>query len=258
MSAKNHTPGVLLLTAAIDTDPGMRNNQRSNSDLRRGDYKDGLKHYFSALPPEIEDILFCENTGADLTDFESMKEEAARAGRRLHIRGFKGQTPASLGKGVCEFEILDVANRWLAERFPDETPVWKITGRLILRNVSALIRSRPENAEVYVDMRSVPLIGEKLGGNDWAEMRMICYTIGAYQRYLQGKGPSCGYVTEKGLFRLLQEVRAVGANVQPRFRVQPRFSGICGGSNKDYQSLEYQLKDGVRAVSRVVVPGLWL
>ena len=46
-----------------------------------------------------------------------------------------------------------------------------------------------------------------LGGNDWAEMRVMGYRIDGYGTALMGKGEVCGYVTEKGLFRLLQDLR---------------------------------------------------
>lgn len=258
MTAAPSGPEVLLLTAAIDTSAAMRNNRRSDAGLRRADYRAGLSHYIAALPPQVGHIVFCENTGADLTEFEAFREPAAAAGKTLELLGFTGVTPPTLGKGVCEFEILDVAHRRLAERFAPETPVWKITGRLLVRNIAAMIRSRPADAEIYVDMRSVPLIGERLGGNDWAEMRLMCYTVGGYGRLLAGRGESFGYVTEKGLFQRLRAAEAEGARIAPRFRVQPRFRGVCGGSNKDYESLEYRLKDGLRSVTRAVAPGLWL
>ncbi|OCX66415.1 hypothetical protein BFP70_05170 [Thioclava sp. SK-1] len=249
---------VLLLTGAINTSPKMANNQRSNSDLRRADYHEGLGHYIDTVPARIKTILFCENTNADLSDFEPFKARAAARGITLELLSFQGETSPELGKGICEFEILDTAYRFLAQRFARETFVWKITGRLLVKNIAAMIASRPQDADIYVDMRSVPLIGERLGGNDWAEMRMLGYRLGTYEDLLLGQGRRCGYVTEKGLFTLLQEARDTGAKIAPRYRVQPRFKGICGGSNKDYESFEYRMKDNIRGVARVVAPGLWL
>lgn len=249
---------VLLLTAAINTSPQMLNNLRNASDLRRADYHQGLTHYIDTLPDEVQHIVFCENTAADLSDFEPLRARAAQAGKVLHFVSFKGQTPPERGKGICEFEILDTAYRWLGERFSPDTIVWKVTGRLMVKNMATLIRSYPKDAEVYVDMRSVPVIGERLGGNDWAEMRLMGYTLTGYQRFLLGRGEQCGRVTEKGLFTVLKQAYDSGAAIAPRFRAQPRLKGICGGSNKDYESLEYRVKDMIRMASRTFAPGVWL
>lgn len=258
MSSEPGQMTVLLLTAAIETHARMRNNLRTATDLRRADYLQGLRFYIEALPPEVRHIVFCENTGADLTEFQALSGLAAERGRALHFISFRGETPPEKGKGVCEFEILDRAHDWMAGRFPPQTVVWKLTGRLILKNVAGLIRSRPAGAGVYVNMRSVPLIGERLGGNDWAEMRVLSYTLAAYEDLMRARGPSFGYVTEKGLFQALHRAWLAQGPIVPRFRRQPRFKGICGGSNKDYESLEYQVKDAIRSLARVVAPGLWL
>lgn len=250
---------VLLLTAAINPSPDMHNNQRSDPTTRMNDYLEALDFYLDALPPEVTHILFCENTLADLAAFEAMQPRARSLGKQLHLLSFKGQVAPRLGKGVCEFEILDVAYTWLAEHFEHDTIIWKVTGRLKLKNIAALVRSWPVGADIYADMRSVPMIGEKLGGNDWAEMRVMGYRIDGYGTALMGKGEVCGYVTEKGLFRLLQDLRQrKAATVVPRFKLQPRFSGICGGSSKSYESLECRAKDGLRSITRTILPSLWL
>lgn len=249
---------VLLLTAAINTSVLMGNNKRSDSELRRLDYLRALRFYIENLPQNVVHVVFCENTGADLHEFELLKDFAASKGRVLHILGFIGKTHPSLGKGVCEFEILDFSGSWLAENISSDLIIWKITGRLLLKNVSDLISSLPGDSEFYVDLRSVPLIGERLGGNDWAEMRLMCYRLSSYNKYFYGRGAQFGYVTEKGLFLHIQKMMTMGVNVSPRFLIQPRFGGICGGSNKNYESIEYRLKDFIRIISRRVFPQIWL
>lgn len=251
-------PEVLLLTAAIDTDPANHNNKRSSSHARRQDYINALDYYIHNSPKEISHILFCENTGADLSEFNALKNISEKFGKTLNFLSFKGKSLLSEGKGRCEYEILDTAHVWLASRFPKETPVWKITGRLIVKNFTSLVRSRPSTASVYMDLRSVPFIKDRLGGNNWAEMRVMSYTIEGYDRILKEQGPNCGRVTEKGLFQIVRNYKELGENIEPRFLVQPRFKGICGGSNKNYESMEYQMKDALRSFIRSVAPRIWL
>jgi hypothetical protein len=57
--------------------------------------------------------------------------------------------------------------------------LWKVTGRLRVLNLEKLIATAPERYDFYCDLRSVPLIGERLGGNHWMELRTFSCTVPA-------------------------------------------------------------------------------
>jgi hypothetical protein len=78
--------------------------KRSDPGVRTQDY---LRGFRSWLTPECKaDIVFCENSGADLTDF---RNAAARFGRADYVcfLSFSGNGGAErFGKGYGEIEIL--------------------------------------------------------------------------------------------------------------------------------------------------------
>ncbi|WP_269518250.1 hypothetical protein [Alteromonas sp. BMJM2] len=249
---------ILLLTAAINTSREMKNNLRSSPELRISDYYNALDFYIHNLNENIDVILFCENTNADLSVFAPLKKNASAKKIDLQLHSFQGTCSPSLGKGRCEFEILDEANKYVEENYGENNNIWKITGRLIIENINSLINSRPSDSQLYIDLRSVPYIGEKLGGNKWADMRAFAYNSNFYKDFLMNSGQNFSSVVEKSLFQKIINERLLEKGTCPRLKVEPIFRGICGGSNKNYKSLEYRLKYIVRSVSRKLTPFVWL
>ena len=178
----------------------------------------------------------------------------------MEIVGLPANTEdPNFGKGYGEFKLLDQGlERSRVLRRSDV--LWKVTGRLQVLNMTELIATAPADYDFYCDLRSVPLIGERFGGNDWMELRAFSCSVPAYDRLMRGHYPRLkGLSPEHYFFQSVKAEWRLGVgNIVPRFRLQPRFAGFGGHRNADYQGASYQRKDAIRSLARRLAPWLWL
>ncbi|MFV0335300.1 MAG: hypothetical protein ACK5JR_14670 [Tropicimonas sp.] len=254
---RNALHHLLLMTATITPPASMGNNLRQDPDLRLQDYAEALRFYLSLPPGGPQSVLFCENSGSDLSSLRELSESENPHGRKVEFLSYVTDMPPERGKGCGELDILDRAHDEVLAARP-EVMVWKVTGRLVVKNLSQMIASLPKGAAFYGDFRSVPVIGEKLGGNDWLDTRLLAYRPDYYAKYVHGMKEKCGICTEKCLFAAIRPAIDGDPGIAPRFRAQPVFRGICGGSNEDYEALPARAKNLIRSVGRRVAPGVWL
>ena len=111
--------------------------KRSDPDVRKLDYLRGLNSWLSR---DVKaDIVFCENSGADLSEF---RDAAQRAGLSNSIRflSFAGNSGAErFGKGYGEVEMLKHAFETLPE-LSRYRYIVKVSGRYVYRNPTEIIR----------------------------------------------------------------------------------------------------------------------
>ena len=247
------------MTATIAPTVTMAGTARIDSNLRRQDYMMAFLAYL-AMPRSPERILFCENSDADLDDFRRAALDNNPFGKQVDFLSFQSQTPSNRGKGFAELDILDRTHEEFFRTDPDGSQpfIWKVTGRLVVPNFEQMVLTAPPTFDLYADFRSVPLIGERLGGNDWMDTRLFAYTPRGYERYLYQCKQGVGWTIEKSLYDRLRPRLSKDTAIVPRFRSQPLFNGVCGGSAVDYGSVGSRLKLAVRSVARSVVPSLWL
>lgn len=250
---------VVLMTAAIDVHRNMPHTTHRDPEARRDDYRAALAFYVARSPAHVSDVVFCENTGADLAFLDPYRRQAAANGVALHAVGFTGTVPPRRGKGVAELEIMDRAHDFMAARLPPDTIVFKTTGRLIVENLEAMIESYPEAAALYFDARALPFVGDRFGGNNWIDTRMFAFTLAGYRDHIHGSHSEANRVIEKFLFRRLKPVwEAAPGRVQPRLLRQPLLAGRGGLNGSRYDGPRQRAKDALRAAARRIAPGLWL
>lgn len=128
-------PAALLLTATID--PGSTKLvARNDPVLRFGDYKRALLSWRaqSHVP-----IVFCENSGYDLTILRALVDE--RPGCAVEFLSFdKNHHAATRGKGYSELELMSDALT-TSHVLASSRLIIKCTGRLIVSNAHPVIRS---------------------------------------------------------------------------------------------------------------------
>jgi hypothetical protein len=253
-------PAVLVMTATIRPPENCPALARSDPALRLDDYRTALLFYLTLPTRLVDRILFIDNSDYDLTPLV----EAARAqagDKRVEFVSFQGNDhPPYFGKGYGEFRLLDHGLARSSLVRPGDV-LWKVTGRLQVANLAELIDSAPPAYGVYCDLRSVPLIGDRLGGNHWMDLRVFSVTADAYGRILRGRFPYMrvreGVAPEQYLYKVMRKFRD-RERVVPRFRLQPRVVGYNGHSNRDYQGTEYLRKERLRRLARRCLPWLWL
>jgi hypothetical protein len=145
-------PLVLLLTATID--PGrMVLVKRRDPELRLKDYRSALKKW--SRVQGFDSVIFCENSGADLTSLRKWAENLTKDRTRIRFISFQGNDHSpELGKGYGEIRILKHAIS--ATGLAPHTLLMKVTGRYFVRNASDLIRQIRIQPEYAVFCRADP------------------------------------------------------------------------------------------------------
>jgi len=260
-------PVALVLSATITPPANAPALKRRDPALRLADYADAMRFYLGVSDRVVDRIVFIDNSATDLSLLKARCSDVRHA-KRVEWISFQGNDhDPTLGKGYGEFRLLDhgIAS---SDLLRDDERFWKLTGRLIVRNMESMILSAPREGEVYCDLRDVPLVGHRLGLNYWMDLRLFAMTKRFYMKRLFGRfhelrnrGPYYG--PEQFMFDLLlpiwkEELGTRAHTVSPRFSLQPVICGRNGHSNRDYRSAGYRVKEWSRAAARVVCPRLWL
>lgn len=247
---------AILMTATLT--PPATAVARSDSATRLHDYLEALTFYLSLPTSRFDRIVFADNSASDLTPLLELAERENRD-KRVELLSFQANdhNPA-LGKAYGEFRILDTALAASACLRPDDH-VWKTTGRLRCLNIEALDRAITKEYCLVCDLFNVPFV--RSGG--WRDrgridLRLFRFQPVAYDRWFRGArrdGPEP--FDEKSIYEIIVAARRE-ASVCPRLPIQPMIAGISGRTQRDYLSPRQRFKDGIRGVSRRIVPWLWL
>lgn len=244
------------MTATIAPSAAMGETLRIDADLRLHDYCDALRWYVGLPDDVIDRIVILENSRSDLRPLADL---AAAAGckKQLELLSTAPDAPPERGKGYAESLMIEEGLS-RSKLLRADSALWKVTGRLCVLNLPALVRTAPAEFDLYCDLRNVPLIADALGGNQWMETRLFATTPAAYSRLFGGRA-SCDYVIEKGFYKLVRAAMAEGSmDIHPRFRRQPILAGVSGASGANYRSGTYRTKELIRTAGRFAAPRLWL
>lgn len=125
--------------------------KRSDPTQREQDYLRAFRHWLSLKCGA--DILFCENSSADLSAFHAAAATDASTERSVRLASFPGNHGAQqYGKGYGEVEML----RYAFKTFPELSRyqyILKVSGRYVVRNGYDLVcRIRRMNADLICDI----------------------------------------------------------------------------------------------------------
>lgn len=143
---------VALLTACIDP-ANVYSVARRDPQTRLNDYLQSFKYILHL--PGIANIVFCENSGADLSEIREVVRLHNPYHKNVEILSFYGQPDhPEYGKGYGEMRIIDYALNH-SKNIQESTMVMKITGRLIVSNIEAMTRAiaKTKNIDVFCDLR---------------------------------------------------------------------------------------------------------
>lgn len=213
---------VILLTATVDP-KGTAWTRLQDPGIRKAQYLYAIDFY---LRETDCDIVFCENTGADIFD----EIESAEKYKRLEYLTFDGNDyDKCRGKGYGEAIII----RYAIEnslRIRNSDLVIKITGRVIIRNLNELLHVMSRNSELKMPYAIFEFAGAGLTKTVCfcAPKEWLLYTVKKYQELIY----DVGYSFEKVICRSVTETSDM--KVIPFF---PHIDGICGGFNRPYVNL---------------------
>jgi hypothetical protein len=248
---------ALLLTATIAPPVGTPRHVQFDPQERLAQYEASLRFYLSTTGASWK-ILFVDNSGYPLDPLRTIASENQKPDRSVYFLSYSSEVPAAWGKGRGEIALIETALDHFRDILAPNEPVWKITGRLKVRNIGRMIATQPESFNVYADLRDAPFIGDTFGGNQWADTRLIAFTPKGYDTYIRQAWPNKHINIERQMFKTLRQHVGPGSGVVPRFRTQPRFSGVSGGTGKNYNSPLEHTKTIVRIFTRALFPRLWI
>lgn len=234
------TRQILLLTATIRPRGRQPELRITDPQVRLGHYRSGLAFHSKFLEAGVVDgIVFADNSGYDLAD---LREEFADS--RIEWIGFHGlDYDPAFHRGYGEFRLIDEAHRSsrILQGLSPTDRVWKVTGRYQLRNLAQVIRTAPQDADLYCDAR-----------RGWVEMSVLAWTLRGYEQVIQAAWNefASGAVPEVIFARRIEEGRTGDARVVSRFRWPMRLVGLRGGDGTPYQGRWTPVKFGLQVLAK--------
>jgi hypothetical protein len=164
---------VVLLTATIhcgDTPLVERRDPR----IREGDYKWAITGWLAAKG--YDTLIFCENSGADLSKLEKYAASINRLQHKLIFLSYKDNSGAATrGKGYGEMEIIRHAIDEMTDLAPEQM-LLKVTGRYRARNATRLLSQlESTQADICCSVRY---------NLTWAESTLFAITTRCAREYL--------------------------------------------------------------------------
>lgn len=143
---------TLLLTSCIN--PGSTHSvTRRDPAIRLNDYLRSLKFFLQLRG--ISNIVFCDNSGYDLSDFKAVLNSHNPYQKNVEILSFYGQpSRPEQGKGAGEMQIIHYALNH-SNIIRNSDMVMKVTGRLIAANAESIADavSKILGVDVFCDLR---------------------------------------------------------------------------------------------------------
>lgn len=257
--AKGSGEVAIILTATVSPSNAMPGSANNDAETRRNEYLNALSHYLSQPDEVIQSVVILENSGASAAPFQALYE-ASGSGKSFAFINTTADYDHTQGKGFGEFLMIDAGMKQLFDKglISSDTTFWKVTGRHHVINIADMIRTAPKTYDLYCDLRNVPLIGERLGGNRWMDLRVLSFSLAGYQRFFEGRYGD-GFTLEKPFFeRAYAAWRQSPEGIVPRFRIQPILRGTNGRTGESYSSPSYLRKERLRTTARKIAPALWL
>ncbi|MEO0870507.1 MAG: hypothetical protein AAFY19_00905 [Pseudomonadota bacterium] len=248
----NARPQVLLLTATIAPRPDTFSLTRSDPAARLADYRAAFAHYLGlvAADPAVH-IVLVENSGAPIDEFEA----AARAqglDDRVEVLGYTANDDSSFSRFFLEARLLTWALDHSRLLTLPNAVIWKITGRYIVANLSAIIRRQPARFDVYLNFR------------DYPEPVIDFYVAGFTLKGLKAviDPARIDYRTTRSGELILREKIDDGhfdeLAVTKRFTVVPDVRGYRGFDNRKYHGLKQRAKFAARVLANRLMPQVWI
>ena len=224
---------ILLLTGCINPN-GMIMTALSNQEERKSQYIKAIRFYLSNTEFPI---VFSENSGSDISLYF---QDAIESGRMEYLT-FLGNENKKRGKGYGECEIIEYSlNHSKLIQASKDQRIIKITGRLIVKNITSIIRWH----QLFFSKKTVFCsINSDLS---FPDSRLIVAPISFYRAFLHSKekiNDSKGYFFEHVLLDTLK--REINFPYSPFIQI-PSIEGISGSTGEKYNEEMYTFSFAVK------------
>ena len=226
---------ALLLTATIDP-RGMPMTLRTDPSVRMNDYKSALVKWRAAIDAPI---IFCENSGADLSP---LQDALGADADRVEWLSFEAPPfPARRGKSYGEALIVRHALDHSAV-LENSSHLVKMTGRVFVSNASRLWRELPD-IDVSCDLCPYRLVVTESRLFSATPQFVRDYFLPETELIDEGAVPIVHF--ERALGRAILRAIADGRRWRP-LPITPFYVGVSGSLGSRYHNRDYLLRDAVR------------
>lgn len=247
---------VVVLTATITPVKGAQIT-RTNPDERKRDYIVAFRSWIQNRDPRLSRILFVENSGANLDDFQ--REAEAAPDKDIEFISVPPiSLPSGLHYGYAEMHMLDYALSRSRHR-STTTHMIKATGRLQFPNISALLDRLPSEFDIAVDTCQALPFG--LRPQAFIPTQLFLASHSFYGTSLQNSyhdlRPDYPFYIEHLIYERLKTMPD-NPRILNRWPISVEPTGVAGYSGKQYDRLSRRVLTTLRAVLRKPIPGFWL
>jgi hypothetical protein len=248
-------PCTILLTATVRPaafDVGT--HVRRDVATRIADYIAGLRFWDCIDDNRVQAIVFCDNSGEDLTP---LREVARDLRRPTEILTFKdAPAPPKMHYGYGELGIIDYALRH-SRRLASGDFFLKSTGRLTFPQISSLLDALPDNISGAVDHRRS--YRHEGGPRTRARTQLMVFSPALYAETLFERRDEmrglCTHIEEFIAYKF--ETTRFNPPFFRRFPVECPASGV-GGNGQNFDTWKGICKSFARKIARRFFPHLWL
>ena len=248
-------PVILLMTATITPPKNCPDLVRADPKIRMNDYINALKYYLDIPSQYCDRIIFAENSDTNLEHMQSILKFNHQNKQVEFISFPQGNSfPPAYGKGYGEMLLIDYAME-NSKMISDQDIIWKATGRLILNNLTEIIKTSTQDYDVYCDLHNDYKL---LGLDHFFDPRFYSFTKKGYDTFFRPHTNNLqGAHIEHYFYKVLLE-NINGNKIIPRFKKVPMIHGIVGSSNKNYWTINKIIQRNMQKIIRYVAPWIWL
>jgi hypothetical protein len=177
-------------------------------------------------------IVICDNSGFDYSEIEEIKQKATEQKKTIEFLNFHGDSDKilKLGKGYGEGEIMEyvLLNSKLIK--PDEISFCKVTGRILILNIDAILKNTFLNENYFQRMHINPFAAEERVDTRFYQCTLKTfkdYLFEAYQLVNDNEGNYLEHVYHDQLKVYNVDYRS--------FNKLPRIEGVSGSTGETYR-----------------------
>jgi hypothetical protein len=235
----------MVLTASIN--PNGMLVKVTDGQTRREQYLRAVRALMETPSPLVDGITLIENTGADLGDFHELARSCNRYNKNVEFISLDlNDYPREFGIGYGEFRLLDAgiaASKFLT---PDHYVV-KLTGRLIVANLTSILRALPDRFDMAADVKPY-----KDPATGMCESRLMVFSYNFYREKIVGMyrnvDGSKGIAAEHCLYQVVRH--SPQSKIVTRLPREPLWVGFSGSTGMRYDSLWMRLKYPAKVAAR--------
>lgn len=250
---------LLVMTACIDPRKGEYPLKRFEPSVRLEDYKSALRYWLAHPDKRLNSILFLENSAYPLDALRAIAERENPLGKAVEFVSLDcNWYPPGGHYGYAELRMLDLGLQQSQLRAAT-THMIKVSGRFQFPQLTRLLDRVPQDFDAVADARGWVNLYRKLE-LPYVTTPIILFRHEFYREHLQTcyVGSETGDTHAEILYYQKMAPLKNSHRILFRFPCNVNPVGQPAHRTTSYGSPKEAVKNGVRAVARIVFPNWWV